>query len=171
MTESVPPRSDHLHDRIRTCRRSTLNRSPRSGALYRFSFKDWLFPLHTPKVHFYWLEPLLVLAASRRINFGNICNNIWILETSLSTGRQSFGITGLTLLFTTANAACTAVMFWKGSKPVMSSQNYTHPPLVYRAYAESSLFESACRFPNNLSVVASNDPSTGTCKYRIMIQG
>jgi hypothetical protein len=38
-----------------------------------FSFKDWLFPLHTPKAHFYWLEPLLVLAASRRINFGNIC--------------------------------------------------------------------------------------------------
>ena len=105
-----------------------------------FSFKDWLFPLHTPKVHFYWLEPLLVLAASRRINFGNICNNIWILETSLSTGRQSFGITGLTPLFTTANAACTAVMFWKGSKPVMSSQNYTHPPLVYGAYAESSLY-------------------------------
>ncbi|KAJ6956849.1 hypothetical protein NC653_038918 [Populus alba x Populus x berolinensis] len=40
---------------------------------------------------------------------------------SLSTGRQSFGITGLTPLLTTANAACTAVMFWKGSKPVMSS--------------------------------------------------
>ena len=59
---------------------------------------------------------------------------------SLSTGRQSFGITGLTPLFTPANAACTAVMFWKGSKPVMSTQSFTHPPLVYRAYAESSLY-------------------------------
>lgn len=37
------------------------------------------------------------------------------------TGRQSFGTIGRTPLFTTAKAACTAVIFWNGSIPVMSS--------------------------------------------------
>lgn len=41
----------------------------------------------------------------------------------LSTGRQSVGIAGLTPLFTTANAACTAVMFWNGTFPVNSSHS------------------------------------------------
>ncbi|XVF48112.1 hypothetical protein PTKIN_Ptkin03bG0165000 [Pterospermum kingtungense] len=30
--------------------------------------------------------------------------------------------------------------------------------------------DSACKFPNNLSVVTDNDPSVGDCKFRIMIQ-
>lgn len=47
---------------------------------------------------------------------------------SVSAGRQSFGIIGLTPLFTTANAACTAVIFWNGSNPVMSS-HMTMPKL------------------------------------------
>ncbi|KAJ0921748.1 hypothetical protein HanPSC8_Chr05g0195271 [Helianthus annuus] len=42
---------------------------------------------------------------------------------SLRTGRQSCGMVGRTPLLTTANAACTAVMFWNGSIPVMSSHN------------------------------------------------
>lgn len=41
---------------------------------------------------------------------------------SLRTGKQSFGTMGRTPLLTTANAACTAVMFWKGSIPVINSQ-------------------------------------------------
>lgn len=42
---------------------------------------------------------------------------------SVRTGKQSFGTMGRTPLLTTANAACTAVMFWKGSIPVISSQS------------------------------------------------
>lgn len=38
------------------------------------------------------------------------------------TGKQSLGMIGRAPLLTTANAACTAVMFWKGSNPVTSSQ-------------------------------------------------
>lgn len=47
---------------------------------------------------------------------------------SLRIGRQSMGMFGRTPLLTTANAACTAVMFWKGSIPVMSSHR-TMPKL------------------------------------------
>lgn len=47
------------------------------------------------------------------------------LMISARTGKQSFGIAGRTPLFTTAKAACTAVMFWKGSIPVISSHRTT----------------------------------------------
>ncbi|KAL8130222.1 hypothetical protein V2J09_019377 [Rumex salicifolius] len=40
---------------------------------------------------------------------------------SARIGRHSFGIPGRTPLFTTAKAACTAVMFWNGRNPVISS--------------------------------------------------
>ncbi|KAJ8758571.1 hypothetical protein K2173_000292 [Erythroxylum novogranatense] len=36
-------------------------------------------------------------------------------------------------------------------------------------YQQNNQLQSACQFPN-LSVITNNDPSTGTCKYRIMIQ-
>uniref|UniRef100_A0A3Q7H8Y7 Uncharacterized protein n=1 Tax=Solanum lycopersicum TaxID=4081 RepID=A0A3Q7H8Y7_SOLLC len=46
---------------------------------------------------------------------------------SPSTGKQSLGMVGRTPLLTTAKAACTAVMFWKGSIPgrcwIISLQN------------------------------------------------
>jgi hypothetical protein len=47
---------------------------------------------------------------------------------SARAGGQSAGIGGRTPRFTTANAAWTAVMFWKGNKPVMSSHS-TMPKL------------------------------------------
>lgn len=40
---------------------------------------------------------------------------------SLRTGKQLPGMLGRTPLLTTANAACTAVMFWNGRCPVISS--------------------------------------------------
>jgi hypothetical protein len=48
--------------------------------------------------------------------------------TSARAGRQSCGTVGRTPLFTTANAAWTAVMLAKGSMPVMSSHS-TMPKL------------------------------------------
>lgn len=55
---------------------------------------------------------------------------------SLRTGKQSWGTIGRTPLLTTANAACTAVMFWNGSIPVISSHRtipklYTSTFCVY----------------------------------------
>jgi len=51
-----------------------------------------------------------------------------LVMISARVGRQSWGIAGRTPLFTTAKAACTAVMLAKGSMPVMSSHS-TMPKL------------------------------------------
>ncbi|BAT04383.1 Os08g0224150 [Oryza sativa Japonica Group] len=51
-----------------------------------------------------------------------------LVMISARAGRQSWGMAGRTPLFTTANAACTAVMFAKGRFPVTSSHR-TMPKL------------------------------------------
>uniref|UniRef100_K3YKE9 Uncharacterized protein n=1 Tax=Setaria italica TaxID=4555 RepID=K3YKE9_SETIT len=51
-----------------------------------------------------------------------------LVMISPRAGRQSWGMVGRTPLFTTANAACTAVMFAKGTLPVTSSHR-TMPKL------------------------------------------
>ncbi|XP_061951693.1 glucan endo-1,3-beta-glucosidase 5-like [Populus nigra] len=67
-----------------------------------------------------------------------------------------------------ASADCTSLGYGTSCGDLSAQGNISYAFNSY--YQQNNQLESACRFPNNLSVVTSNDPSTGTCQFRIMIQ-
>ncbi|KAJ6732082.1 GLUCAN ENDO-13-BETA-GLUCOSIDASE BG1-RELATED-RELATED [Salix purpurea] len=67
-----------------------------------------------------------------------------------------------------ARADCTSLGYGTSCGDLNAQGNISYAFNSY--YQQNNQLESACLFPNNLSVVTSNDPSTGTCKFRIMIQ-
>nr|APR64151.1 hypothetical protein [Populus tomentosa] len=67
-----------------------------------------------------------------------------------------------------ASADCTSLGYGTSCGDLSAQGNISYAFNSY--YQQNNQLESACRFPNNLSVVTSNDPSTGTCKFMIMIQ-
>ncbi|KAL3565932.1 hypothetical protein D5086_031347, partial [Populus alba] len=67
-----------------------------------------------------------------------------------------------------ARADCTSLGYGTSCGDLSAQGNISYAFNSY--YQQNNQLESACGFPDNLSVVTSNDPSTGTCKFRIMIQ-
>lgn len=67
-----------------------------------------------------------------------------------------------------ARADCTSLGYGTSCGDLSAQGNISYAFNSY--YQQNNQLQSACGFPDNLSVVTSNDPSTGTCKFRIMIQ-
>jgi hypothetical protein len=76
---------------------------------------------------------------------------------------------GPSVSYACANADCTSLGYGTSCENLDARGNISYAFNSY--YQQNNQLESACKFPNNLSVVINNDPSTGTCKFRIMIQG
>ncbi|KAL3587282.1 hypothetical protein D5086_014149 [Populus alba] len=76
---------------------------------------------------------------------------------------------GPSVSYACANADCTSLGFGTSCENLDAQGNISYAFNSY--YQQNNQLESACKFPNNLSVVINSDPSAGTCKFRIMIQG
>ncbi|CAK7354390.1 unnamed protein product [Dovyalis caffra] len=68
-----------------------------------------------------------------------------------------------------ANADCTSLGYGTSCSDLDARGNISYAFNSY--YQQNDQLETACKFPNSLSIVTNSDPSTGTCKFRIMIQG
>eukprot|EP00257_Ricinus_communis_P020804 XP_015580137.1 glucan endo-1,3-beta-glucosidase 5 isoform X2 [Ricinus communis] len=66
-----------------------------------------------------------------------------------------------------ANADCTALGYGTSCGSLDARGNISYAFNSY--YQQNNQLESACKFPN-VSVVTNKDPSSGDCKFRIMIQ-
>uniref|UniRef100_A0A5B7BF89 glucan endo-1,3-beta-D-glucosidase n=1 Tax=Davidia involucrata TaxID=16924 RepID=A0A5B7BF89_DAVIN len=66
------------------------------------------------------------------------------------------------------NADCTSLGYGTSCGNLDGRGNISYAFNSY--YQQNNQLDSACKFPNNLSVFTTTDPSVGDCKFKIMIQ-
>lgn len=117
--------------------------------------------------------------AKYQLNLGTTSSNALAPATGVSYLAQQWCVlsssanlddpqVALSVSYACANGDCTRLGYGTSCGNLDSRGNISYAFNSY--YQINDQLESACKFPDGLSVVTNQDPSTGDCKFRIMIQ-